>query len=636
MMNTRSDELKSVSDVTRGAVVTQTQGTPTPTTASTEAPLSTSSTVNSTSTTANYKVAFESPINSPTADDEDGTINTTVPNTQGSPSKWDVIEEVAQLLSAKTTSSVKVPASKQESNAYDSVDDNEQIFKRNELDDDDEDDEVGKTLKSSSLSSSFNAQLHQYNSKHNQIYTSGNTSNAMGVADSLTGKRQSKKPHRYSPNNTEKQNSLTKEEKAAREPSGDPEESDPSSSSYDESSEDSESESSVDEQEEIPTGTPPKKKRRAAAGKKRKNSGKNKSSGKVSSKKKSTGKGKKIKGEYIDSSSDSFIGGVYSYIQNNKSMAECYSYIISNIGKKNTNDMLDSLLGSHEEIFCSMANVCTRAQFHNFSEDIKRAANSIKAKKLGIGKREDKWKEYVESKAIENTDSHNELPYNKVNSQFKAARGLRFHKALLGQTKRNSGAPQWECVEDENDFSCLFSGKTPFLPKVTAKERIDTTLNSEDKREIAGFPSRYSDGKHLCKKYNNHNHVTSNDILKREGIDFVYLFGIKEVWQKKMVDPAHPVPKKKKILKDDDLNCEIGDLLYLDGRDTRLWGKCVYFVGAYKFVNGMKQDKVGYVKSLHLDLEMITNSFVQVVDGDRDDVVGIEEGDILRVKFIEL
>ena len=188
MMNTRSDELKSVSDVTRGAVVTQTQGTPTPTTASTEAPLSTSSTVNSTSTTANYKVAFESPINSPTADDEDGTINTTVPNTQGSPSKWDVIEEVAQLLSAKTTSSVKVPASKQESNAYDSVDDNEQIFKRNELDDDDEDDEVGKTLKSSSLSSSFNAQLHQYNSKHNQIYTSGNTSNAMGVDDSLTGK----------------------------------------------------------------------------------------------------------------------------------------------------------------------------------------------------------------------------------------------------------------------------------------------------------------------------------------------------------------------------------------------------------------------------------------------------------------
>ena len=390
----------------------------------------------------------------------------------------------------------------------------------------------------------------------------------------------------------------------------------------------------MDKQEEIPTG-PPKKKRRAAAGKNRKNSSKNKSLGKVSSKKKSTGKGKKIKGEYIDSSSDSFIGGVYSYIQNNKSMAECYSYIISNIGKKNTNDMLDSLLGSHEEIFCSMANVCTRAQFHNFSEDVNRAADSIKAKKLGIGKREDMWKEYVESKAIENTDSHNELPYNKVNSQFKAARGLRFHKALLLKTKRNSGAPQWECVEDENDFSCLFSGKTPFLPKVTAKDSIDPALNSEDKREIAGFPSRYSDGKHLCKKYNNHNHVTSYDILKREGIDFVYLFGIKEVWQKKMVDPAHPVPKKKKILKDDGLNCEIGDLLYLDGRDTRLWGKCVYFVGAYKFVNGMKQDKVGYVKSLHLDLEMITNSFVQVVDGDGD-VFGIEEDDILRVKFIEL
>lgn len=633
MMNTQSDELKAVSDVTRGAIVTQTQGTPTPTTASTEAPLSTSSTVNSTSTTANYKVAFESPDNSPTAD-EDGTINTTYPHleepiTQGSPRKYDEIEELEQLLSAKTTSSVKVPASKQESNAYDSVDDNEQIFKRKNLDDDDEDDEVGKTLKSSS----FNAQLDQYNSKHNQIYTSGNTSNAMGVDDSLTGKRKSKKPLRFSPNNTKKQNSSTKEERAAREPS-DPED-DPSSSYDESSSEDSESESSVDKQEEIPTGTPPKKKRRAAAGKNRKNSSKNKSLGKVSSKKKSTGKGKKIKGEYIDSSSDSFIGGVYSYIQNNKSMAECYSYIISNIGKKNTNDMLDSLLGSHEEIFCSMANVCTRAQFHNFSEDVNRAADSIKAKKLGIGKREDMWKEYVESKAIENTDSHNELPYNKVVTQFEAARGLRFHKALLLKTKRNSGAPQWECVEDENDFSCLFSGKTPFLPKVTAKDSIDPALNSEDKREIAGFPSRYSDGKHLCKKYNNHNHVTSYDILKREGIDFVYLFGITEVWQKKMVDPAHPVPKKKKILKDDGLNCEIGDLLYLDGRDTRLWGKCVYFVGAYKFVDGMKQDKVGYVKSLHLDLEMITNSFVQVVDGDGD-VFGIEEDDILRVKFIEL
>ena len=270
MMNTQSDEQKSVSDVTRGAIVTQTQGTPTPTTASTEAPLSTSSTVNSTSTTANYKVTIESPNNSPTAD-EDGTINTAYahlqePITQGSPSKWDEIEELEQLLSAKTTSSVKEPASRQESNTYDSADVNEQIFKRrDDLGEDDDDDEVGKTLKSSS----FNAQLDQYNLKHNQIYTSGNTSNAMGVADGVTGKRQSKKPNRFSPNSTEKKNSSTKEGRAAREPS-DPEDDDPSSS-YDESSEDSESESSVDKQEEIQTDTPsPKKKRRAAAGKNRK------------------------------------------------------------------------------------------------------------------------------------------------------------------------------------------------------------------------------------------------------------------------------------------------------------------------------------------------------------------------------
>jgi len=638
MMNTQSDEQKSVSDATRGVIVTQTQGTPTPTTASTEAPLSTSSTVNSTSTTANYKVTIESPNNSPTAD-EDGTINTAyahpqVPNTQGSPSKWDEIEELEQLFSAKTTSSVKEPASRQESNTYDSAGDNEQVFKRRDYlggDDDDDDDEVGKTLKSSS----FNAQLDQYNSKHNQIYTSRNTSNAMGVADGVTGKRQSKKPDRFSPNSTEKQNSSTKEKRASREPS-DPEDNNPSSS-YDESSEDSESESSVDKQEEFQADTPsPKKKRRAAAGKNRKKDSKNKSLGKVSSKNKSAGKGKKIKGEYIDSSSDTFIGGVYSYIQNNKNMAECYSYTISNIGKKDTKDMLDSLLGSHEEIFCSMANVCTTAQFHHFSKDIKSAAESIKAKKLGIDKREAKWKEYVQSKAIENTDAHDALPYNNVVTQFKAAQGLRFHKALLLKTKKsNSEESQWKCVKDENDFGRLFSGKSPFVPQVTAKDSIDPTLNSGDKREIAGFPSRYSAGEHLCKKYNNHNHVTSYDIPKREGIEFLYLFGIKEVWQKKMVDPAHPVPKKKKIVKDDGLNCEIGDILYIDGRDTRLWGKCVYFVGAYKFVNGMKQDKVGYVKSLHLDLEMITNRFVQVVDGDGD-VFGIEQGDILRVKFIKL
>ena len=637
-MNTQGDENKSVSgDVTQRAVVTQSQGTPTPTTASTEAPLSTTSTVDSTSMAARFSVAFEdSPCGKSPKADEDGTNQ--MISTQGSPKKYDEISEVLAYHSARNTSNeldVKLPASKQESKTNDN--DDQDMFKRRELVNDEDVDEVRKKF--------FEDQLGRYRMKQDEVYTNVNTtSNDIGVDESGKRKRERKPPPRYSPiSSTEKHSSMNKDKTTnPNDPSDDP-----YSSDEDESSEDSDSGSSEDTKEEA---TPPKKKPRKKDANKRKKSskkkplGQGKSMGKgkkdkeeyidsTSDKKKSTGKGKKNKEEYIDSTSDRFIGGVYSYIQNNESMAEIYSYTMSNIGKNGTKEMLNYLLNTHADIFCDVANVCTREQFLTFSKDVKNEAESLRVKKLGVDTREKRWKHYVRSKAVENPDAHDALPYNMVITQFQAAWGLRVHKALLNE--KNGGDSQWVLVDKEKDFKKLFSGTSPFLPQLTADDRIDPIHKIEDKREIApGFPSRYSDGNNLCKKYNNHKHVTSYEILKREGIDFLYLFGVKEVWQRKMVDSAHPVPKKKKIVNDGGLNCKFGDILYLDGRDTRLWGKCVYFVGAYKFVNGMKQDKVGYVKSLHLDLEMITNRFVQVVDGDGD-VFGIEQGDILRVKFIE-
>ena len=146
-MNTQGDENKSVSgDVTQRAVVTQSQGTPTPTTASTEAPLSTTSTVDSTSMAARFSVAFEdSPCGKSPKADEDGTNQ--MISTQGSPKKYDEISEVLAYHSARNTSNeldVKLPASKQESKTNDN--DDQDMFKRRELVNDEDVDEAGKNF----------------------------------------------------------------------------------------------------------------------------------------------------------------------------------------------------------------------------------------------------------------------------------------------------------------------------------------------------------------------------------------------------------------------------------------------------------------------------------------------------------
>ena len=327
---------------------------------------------------------------------------------------------------------------------------------------------------------------------------------------------------------------------------------------------------------------------------------------------------------------------------------------MANIGKNGMDELLSAILSSHQHLFCIHERICTPEQFVSFGDHVKAKASVLKSRKMNRTERLKMWTSHVkrQAEAVNNTKTtkHNEHmdnvnPYRDVNTQFLAAFGLRYNITLItkGSKGLEGGCAQWKCIKAVKDYQKLFRGKLPYIPEVNYRDAI-TKEHMDDVFQcnpvVLGFPPKYSNGNNLTKKYNNHMHIPACNVLKRDGIDFVYLFGTQEDWVKKTGTASRRGTKKKKISKNDHDNCKTGDVLYLDGSDTMLWGKCVYFVGAYQIVDGMKQNKVGYIKCLHLDLEMLTNRFVQVVGMNKDDGWKVDQmknlGGMLRLKFIEL